>query len=539
MKRKVVQWAIGYAAVGVVVVEVLDVVGGRFVWPEWILEGGIVVVSYGLLATMVLAWFHGERGRQRVEGMEVLLLLMVLGACGMTLWMVRGEGEPDQMVGSGLSGGILGAPVPNQSRIAILPFNNLSAQGETDACLVDGLHDEIITQISKVSALEVVSRTSVLRYRGQDVPSAVEIGRELGVWYLLEGSVMRAGDQIRVRTQLIDTRTDVHLWADSYDQTPSASNLFDLQSDVAFQVAQALQATLLPTEITRIEQAYTRNDEAYWSYLRGLRASRGYASVNVPTALGHFQRDVELDPDFALGWEALSMVYMNMGNYFLMPAETAFLLSEEAVARALELDPTLTHAKGWLEWLEFSFHRDWEAAEEIFLDVLAENEDFLEARLGLAYVLQATGRMDEAAAEGEALVRIDPTSGYGHRIAAPMLHIARRFDEAERVMGRAMEMVPAATGAHLYQALTLEQLGRFDEAFGELRFWAFGNGRPQEDVSALEERFAAEGMAGAWGEWLRWHLSAEEPRSGPVAIGYARLGKAHEAVQWLSRGAQE
>jgi serine/threonine-protein kinase len=533
LKRKVVQWAIGYAAVGAVLVEVLDVVGGRFHWPEFVLEASIVLVASGLFVTLVLAWFHGEKGRQEVSGAEMGLLFMILVGAGTTLWLVRGEGEAPSLA---LATELLGPPEPTAWRVAVLPFANLSGEGEGDAYLVDGLHDEIITQVSKVSALEVVSRTSVLSYRTPEGKNAREIGAELGVWYILEGTFRRIEEHIRVTAQLIDTRTDRHLWVETYDGAPTAAALFDLQSDVAVQVAQALQATLLPSELTRIGKTYTHDDQAYWSYLQGLRAMRGNASVNIPRALDAFRNAVELDPLFALGWEALAGSYVTMGNYFLADPEDVFPLAEEAALRALELDESLTDARVWLAWVQFSFHRNWEETERILREVLGQNRASVLAHYLLGYYLQAMGRYGEAVREGQFLTRLDPKSGGSHRAAARMLHMARRFSDAKEVMNWAMALTPSATGGFFYQALTLEQLDRPAEAVAELQRAALGSGRDAGEVAALGDLFDREGMAGVWRQWLDWHLADDPVRPGPLAIAHARMGEAEEAVRWLRQG---
>jgi len=539
MKRKVVQWATGYAAVGFALVEILDIVGGRFHWPEAVMEGGIVVVAYGLLVTVVLAWFHGEKGQQKVGGSEVSLLAVVMVACGTTLWLVRGEGEEVATIGDipdpVLAQEFTGAPEPTGARIAVLPFDNLSALGEADAYLADGLHDEIITQISKVSALEVVSRTSVMRYRDPGGRTAGEIGEELGVWYLLEGSLRRIEDRVRITVTLIDTRVDENLWTDTYDGVPNAATLFDLQSDVAIQVAGALRTNLLPAEVTRILKTYTHNDQAYRAYLEGLRAILS-GSVSVPHALEHFRNAVVLDPDFALGWEGLARAYLIMGNYFLAAPEVVYPLAAEAALRALELEPALTDAKVWLAWVQFSYRRDWEATERILREVLEENRASYTAHYLLAYYLQAMGRFAEAANEGQMLARLDPTSGGAHRAAGRMLHIGGWFEDAERTLQWAMELTPSATGGFLYLAFTLEQMGRFEEAVAELQKAALGAGEDPLEVGSLQARLAEEGMSGVWQQWLEWQLAGDDPRPGPVAIGYARLGNAEEAVAWLNKG---
>ncbi len=288
------QWSIAYGAVAVVLVEVLDIIGGRFRWPEFLLEAGIVVLALGLPVTMVLAWFHGEKGRQRIGGLEATLLVGIAALGAVTLWLVRGEGEvaPDTAVSDYE---FLSPPEPSESRIAVLPFDNLSQAGEADSYLAEGLHDELITQISKISSLEVVSRTSVMRYQDRGGRSLQEIAGELGVWYLVEGTFQKVEDRVRVNAHLADARSDQQLWAESYDEAASAAAFFDLQSDVATRIAEALEATLLPSEVVRIERRYTENDLAYDAYLRGLQLNLGFASSNVQGASELFLQAVTLD----------------------------------------------------------------------------------------------------------------------------------------------------------------------------------------------------------------------------------------------------
>jgi tetratricopeptide (TPR) repeat protein len=227
---------------------------------------------------------------------------------------------------------------------------------------------------------------------------------------------------------------------------------------------------------------------------------------------------------------------MGMGNFFLAAPEEVFPLAEEAALRALELEPALTDAKVWLAWVQFSYRRDWEATERILREVLEENRASYTAHYLLTYYLQAMGRYGEAAHEGDIITRLDPTSGGAHRAAARMLHIGRWFEDAERVMRWAIGLTPSATGGFLYLALTLEQMGRFEEAVAELQKAALGAGEDPVEVGSLQTRFAEEGMNGVWAQWLEWQLAGEAPRPGPVAIGFARLGNAEEAVAWLNRG---
>ncbi len=534
MKKKVVQWSTAYVAVAVVLVEVLDIVGGRFSWPEFLVEAGIVVLAFGSLVTVVLAWFHGEKGRQRVGGLEAGLLLGIVALCVVTLWLVRGEDEA-------ASFDFLGPPEPSALRIAILPFDNLSQAGEEDSYLADGLHEELLTQISKISSLEVVSRTSVMRYQDRGDRSLKEIAGELGVWYLVEGTFQKVEDRIRVNVHLADARSDQHLWAAGYDEVASAVAFFDVQSDVAAQIAQALEATLLPSDPSGIEIGHTENDLAHDAYLRGRQIYGGSSSSSsaVQPANELFRQAVTLDPTFATAWAALSGTYVAMGNFFLAPPEDVFPEAKIAALRALELDRTLIEPRVTLAWVHFSFEREWGEVEQELTDALSTSPDDFRAHYLRTYFLQAMGRYDEAIESGLRLLQLDPVSGGGHRAAARMFHIGRRYEEAVEVMNRAMELTPSATGGHFYQALSLEQMGREEEAVAALQRAALGSNRDTQEVAGLQDLFGAEGMEGVWTQWLDWHLAEADPRPGPIAISYARLGRVDEAFEWLAQAEEQ
>ncbi|MCJ7628465.1 MAG: hypothetical protein MUO50_08770, partial [Longimicrobiales bacterium] len=470
MKRKVVQWGTAYVAVAVGLVEVLDIVGGRFRWPEFLLEAGIVVLAFGLPATVVLAWFHGENGRQRVGGLEASLLLGIVVLGGATLWLVRGEDEAVSVVAA-VGFDFLDSPEPSDRRIAILPFDNLSQAGGADSSLADGLHEEIITQLSKVSSLEVVSRTSVMRYQDRGGRSLHEIAGDLGVWYLVEGTFQKVGDRIRMSAHLVDARSDQQLWTESYDEVASATAYFDVQSDVAARIAEALEARLSSTESARIGGRQTENDLAYDAYLRGrqMYGGSGSSSSTIQRANELFRQAVTLDSTFATAWAALAGTYVAMGNFFLAPPEDVFPQAKFAALRALELDRTLTEPRVLLAWVHFSFEREWGEVEQELTDALSVSPNDFGAHYLRAYFLQAMGRHDEAIEEGLRLLQLDPVSGGGHRAAARMFHIGRRYEEAVEVMQRAMELTPSATGGHFYQALTFEQMGREEEAVAALQ----------------------------------------------------------------------
>jgi serine/threonine-protein kinase len=240
--------------------------------------------------------------------------------------------------------------------IAVLPFVNMSTQEAGDAAfLATGLHDELLTQLSKIASLDVIARTSVMQYAGtQKTVSA--IGRELGVHTVLEGSLMRAGDQVRLNVQLIDARTDRHVWAETYDREFTVENVFDIQSDLARQVVLALEAELAPAEQALIAEVPTQNMDAYTLYLRGVEAlgRPGWEPSDLELARSRFAEAVQEDPEFALAHAWLSMAY-NYEYLYYDRTEARLAQAREAAEEALRLSPALP--EGYLARAFYHFQR--------------------------------------------------------------------------------------------------------------------------------------------------------------------------------------
>ena len=258
-ERKLVQWTVAYVAAAFALLQGIDIVAQRFDWPEQTMRFVIIALSVGLFVTLVLAWYHGERGAQRVTGTELLILALLLAIGGGFLW--RFSGTSREPIVTTISPAVA---IPKKS-IAVLPFENLSRDPD-NAYFVDGIQDEILTRLAKISALKVISRTSTMRYASRP-DNLREIAKQLGVANILEGSVQRAGGAMRVNVQLIETESDSHLWAESYDR--DIKNIFSVESEVAQAVADALKATLLPAESARIANVPTKNPAAYDLFLKG------------------------------------------------------------------------------------------------------------------------------------------------------------------------------------------------------------------------------------------------------------------------------
>jgi TolB-like protein len=340
---------------------VLDTVADPWGVSTSVVRGIQFVVAVGFVAAIIVAWFHGEQGRQRVGSFEALLFLglAVVAVAGFSIVMRSG---PD----SGMRGEFTAAdpyfPLErDRPAVAILPLTNLSANPE-DAYFAEGIHEELINRLTKLSSLIVIARTSVMRFA--DGQAGVrEIGKLLGANYVLEGSARRSANRVRVTSQLIDTENEQPVWAETYDLEFTVDNLFDIQIDIAHRIAGALQLEVAPTDRTRLEIRATQNLQAYESYLLGRVAWAKRTTENLEESIGHLRRATELDPTFGLAYSALAEAFI-LQPFFSDAYETdvALARTEESARRALSLDPNLGQAHAALGLVrEFQF--DWAGAE--------------------------------------------------------------------------------------------------------------------------------------------------------------------------------
>ena len=298
----------------------------------------------------------------------------------------------------------LPSPRDRERRIAVLPFANISPDLQ-DAYLADGITEELIFTLSKISELKVLAKTSVMRYREVD-ESVTEIGRELGVHTIIEGSVRKAGKRIRTTVQLIDVDSQEHLWSEAYDG--ELEDLFTVQREIAEQVADELRVHLLPAEREEIAKVPTKNRDAHTSYLRGRYAWSQWNEAALLNAVEYFQQAIELDPGFALAFAGLADTYSLMAYLGFLPSSEAHQKASEAVRKALGLDESLAEAHSALAMLKIVFCGHLEEAEEDLLKAIELNPNCATAHQWYALVLSATGREEEALRERELAEELDP-----------------------------------------------------------------------------------------------------------------------------------
>lgn len=340
--RKLFQWSLAYLAGAWLLVQLSHLLGQQFAWPDAVVRGITVLLAVGFLGAVVVAWYHGEKGTQRVTAVEVLMLAGILVIAGAAVAFVgagpeRGAAGTSSSVASGghLAGDLVGALPVEDGSIAVLPFENLSGDPE-QAYFSAGITDDILATLSRLAELKVISRTSSMQYRGTDKPVR-RIGQELGVAHLVEGSVRRQGERVRITAQLIDARTDRQLWAETYDR--ELSDVFEIQTDVARRIAEALRVALLAGAATGPARPPTGNLAAYDLYLRSRDLANGGRDGNT-AAIALLREAVRLDPDFADAHAALSAVLAGRMDLNSFPPDSA-AAGIAAARRAIELDDRL------------------------------------------------------------------------------------------------------------------------------------------------------------------------------------------------------
>jgi TolB-like protein/Tfp pilus assembly protein PilF len=460
--RKVVQWGLAYAAGAWVLLQVLGFVTDSFGWPAAVKQVATLVLGIGLPFVLALAWYHGDRGQQRVTRPELAVLTLLLLLGGSLLWLYAQRSADTTVSDVVASRDTTTSVADTRPSIAVLPFENRSRQAD-DAFFVDGIHDDILTQLSKISALRVISHTSVERFRKSDL-SVQQIAQQLGVRSILEGGVQRAGDRVRINVQLVDATTDAHVWAETYDRELDATNIFDIQSELAAAIAGLLKTTLTPAEQAQANQLPTRSLEAWEAFQRGKQRLAKRTSAAIAEAERYFRDAIALDPDFALAWVGIADSLTAEIYYAGRPQDSGLAEAEQAVTRALTLEPNL--AEAWASSGNIASYRlQFERSEQMLRRAISLNPNYAPAQHWLSMTLSDLGRRDEALVTAERAAMLDPLSAIINNWVGVARSSVGRFDDALAAYRHAIEIDPEMAIAY-YNIGDLHEwrFGRFDTA---------------------------------------------------------------------------
>ena len=531
-RRKVVQWGLVYVAAAWGFLQGLEYVSDAFQWPPQIRQVALLALLIGLPVVLVLAWYHGDRGQQRISTPEfaILTLLLLLGGGAFWYYQRANDAESGPATTADTAGQPDKPPAATDTRpsVAVLPFENRSREAD-DAFFVDGIHDDILTQLTKVGALKVIARTSVEQFRDTKLTTR-EIGEKLGVTKVLEGGVQRAGDRVRINVQLIDAATDAHLWAESYDRELTAANIFAIQSEVASAISGALKATLTPAQRTRISAIPTQSLEAWQAYQLGKQQMSSRNSAELADAERFFRKAIVADPKFALAHVGLADTLTLQVYYGGRPKDAVLGDAEKAVAKALELNPNLAEAwtaAGNIAGSRFQFDR----AEQMLRRALALNPNYAQAHHWLSITLTELGRWEEALVLAESAVVLDPLSAIINAWLGNARANVGRFDDALVAYKQAIGIDSTMSNPYLATGVVHARgFGRLDASIPWVEKAArLDPGRP-EVPSRLAITYWELGDDAEAGRWLTRTLAIGEGNASSNFVA---------AILYLDRGDEE
>jgi TolB-like protein len=470
-RRNVIRMAGLYIVGAWLVVQVAETLLPIFDTPGWVLKTLVVLLAIGFVPALVFSWIYeltpeglkrdaevdpaqsiAPRTAQRMDQLTLAGVLILLAVIAADRYWPR-DAAPSAMpaaLAPGTTPAV--AQASGSGLVAVLPFRNRSVR-EEDAFFAEGIHDDLLTQLSKVAALKVISRTSMQRYAGSD-KSVPEIARELGAAVVLEGAVQRSGDQVRITVQLIDGVSDVHLWAQTYDRQLTADTLFAIQADIARVITDALQVVLTPAEAATLAAGSTRSIEAYEAFLQGsllMRYDR-VSNERLVRAIAHFDHAIMLDPGFADAYARKARTQL-AGHWYAVSDPTWREQAAESLAQARRFAPESTET-----WLAEAYYHYWGQldyvrAEAALARVLARSPEHAEAWLVRAFVARRDGRFEDSTAAFHRVLEIDPVNIEALLDFAVFLSLQGAFAPAEDLLQKARQLGGETSGQRILLGL--------------------------------------------------------------------------------------
>jgi TolB-like protein/Tfp pilus assembly protein PilF len=425
-----------------------------------------------------------------------------------------------------------------KGRVAILPFANISAE-PSDEYFADGLTEELISTMSKVHELSVISRTSVMQYKNK-AKLIPEMARELNAGTILEGSVRRSGNRVRITIQMIDAMRDKHLWAESYDR--EMQDIFAIQSDIAKRVTEALKIELLSSEKKDIEKRPTESTEAYTLFLKGRFYWNERTRDATDKAVKYFEQAIKLDPTFALAHAALADCYLIYGDYGWGTPREVFPLAKKYSMMAIEIDPMLAEGHSSLGNVYMGYEWRWHEAEEEFKRAVELKASYATAHHWYSILLRFTGRLDESYEQIKRAGELDPLSRIiGLNIGYTLLVLGRSKEAIEQ-FGRVIEANPDYAYPHTGLAWAYYLESRIDEAIGELRKSVVLSGGDPVHKAELASLLGFAGRldeSNAILEELKELSSTKYVDKVEIALALFGAGRTDEAFSYLEKGYEE
>jgi TolB-like protein/Flp pilus assembly protein TadD len=538
-RRNVYKVAVAYLVVAWLIAQAASLLLATFEAPPWAMKAFVVVVALGFPIALILSWafeitpegikleseIDPAKSITRKTGRKIIAFTAVVAAIAAALLVfqiLRARSTSPSAI-----------TITNKS-IAVLPFDNLSRDPD-NAYFCEGVQDEILTRLAKVADLKVISRTSTQHFKSapENLP---EIARKLGVMHILEGSVQKAGNQVRVNVQLISAMSDAHLWADTFDR--QLTDIFAVESEIAKTIAETLRAKITGSEKNSMAKAPTSSAEAYELYLKGRFFWNKRSGADLRKAIEYFNQAIALDPKFALAYAGLADSYMLLPNYDFggTPVRESIAPARVAIEKALELDDSLAEAyasRGLLDTVELQLER----ATIDFARAIELKPNYATAHHWQMLGQLALGRFEPAMAEAKRALELDPLSVIINADVSWMYACAHQFDEAEKRVRKTLEIDPHFFLAHYYLGGILQLRGHLKEAIPEFQKSVELN-NDAYSIAMLGQAYARNGQKDE-AEKILARLK-EEAKSRYVspyawALLYCGLGDKQRAIDELER----
>jgi TolB-like protein/Tfp pilus assembly protein PilF len=545
-RRNVYKVAVAYAVIAWLLVQIATQVFPFLEIPNWVVRLVIALVLIGFPIALIIAWaFEATpEGIKRTEVADAMpaaakrkrhgwiYIIAISAGISVALFFLG------RYTAQSREGGRPGGPSLPQKSIAVLPFESLS-EDKSNAYFAEGVQDEILTRLAKVADLKVISRTSTQHFKSapDDLP---RIAKQLGVAHVLEGSVQKANDQIRVNVQLINALTDAHLWADTFDR--KLTDIFAVESEIAKTIADTLQAKLTGSEKTAISKRPTENPEAYELYLKGRHFWNRRTEADIRKALEYFQQAIAKDPSYALAYAGLADCYAILPSYTNGSPRQFVESAITAARRAIELDDSLAEAHTSFA-NAIAADLQLPASEAEFKRAFGLNPNYASAHQWYGEVLQSLGRFDEAIAEMRRARDLDPLSLIINSVLASAFYSAGRYDEASQQIQRTFDLDPSFGVVFWVRAQINEAKGDLEHAVADYNKASATGSLPSDQVQAMVACANARAGKRAEAEKILNELVNESRNrfvaSYPLAQIQAVLGNKDEAVRLLEKAYDE
>jgi adenylate cyclase len=454
--RKVVQWTLSYLAGAWLLLQVLSFLGQTFSWPAAVLRISTVLAVAGLFAVVVLAWFHGERGQQRVSGFEAVLLCVILAAAGTGLAVV---GFPTRGAATSSPDSPHGPVTLEQGSLAVLPFADLSPEQDQEY-ISDGITEELLSALARVERLRVPGRSSTFQFKGQNL-DAREVGRRLGVAAVLDGSVRKVGTRLRILVELVNVENGYRVWSEAYDR--ELSDVLAVQEEIAQRIVQSLRIELARGNAGPLIRGQSADPQAYELYLRGRHLANQRTVPALHLAIGYFEQAIQRDSAYALAYASLAESHLVLNEYEGIPLQSVAPKVLTAALRSIELDGRLAEPHAVLGYLHL-LNWQWDEAGRSLQRAVELNPASVRAHHWHSHYLRAMSRYRESLAAVKRAQELDPLSRLIASNAAITYRLLGDLDSAEAQARMIVELDPASSWGFEELAWNRMRSGRYAEA---------------------------------------------------------------------------